>query len=223
MIQWSPNSKSKQCRAISGRPNLDLFLRKREFSNHLNWIPPQVGEAQLVSPFPTGDHHRPACKESDPTSTYQSSSVETFFSQILDGPRIASVAAFGPLLDWRIVCWLDGCHQSRPRELMMLGCLCHFCWFKSVQAPAPAIFELYYPVALILPFIYHGPWVGCCWSEPLIRKALRQPLENIAGHRGVSLVPDSVDSQISTSMLMDPWRRRDWFDLEVKLWPKRLV
>jgi len=126
--------------------------------------------------------------------------VELFFSQILDGLSIASVlllAATG----LAIVFGLMGVINLAHGELMMLGAYVTFVVQNLFKPLGPAIFELYYPVALILAFIITA-MVGVLLERTLIRKLYGRPLETLLATWGVSLVLIQLIRSISTSMLI---------------------
>ncbi|APD48037.1 branched-chain amino acid ABC transporter permease [Synechococcus sp. CS-602] len=126
--------------------------------------------------------------------------MELFFSQILDGLSIASVlllAATG----LAIVFGLMGVINLAHGELMMLGAYVTFVVQNLFKPLGPAIFELYYPVALILAFIITA-MVGVLLERTLIRKLYGRPLETLLATWGVSLVLIQLIRSISTSMLI---------------------
>jgi len=126
--------------------------------------------------------------------------VELFFSQILDGLSIASVlllAATG----LAIVFGLMGVINLAHGELMMLGAYVTFVVQNLFKPLGPAIFELYYPVALVVSFIVTA-MVGVLLERTLIRKLYGRPLETLLATWGVSLVLIQLIRSISTSMLI---------------------
>lgn len=126
--------------------------------------------------------------------------MELFFSQILDGLSIASVlllAATG----LAIVFGLMGVINLAHGELMMLGAYVTFVVQNLFKPLGPAIFELYYPVALVVSFIVTA-MVGVLLERTLIRKLYGRPLETLLATWGVSLVLIQLIRSISTSMLI---------------------
>lgn len=126
--------------------------------------------------------------------------LELFFSQILDGLSIASVlllAATG----LAIVFGLMGVINLAHGEFMMLGAYVTFVVQSVFRPMGGIIFELYYPVALVLSFVFTA-LVGVLLERTLIRKLYGRPLETLLATWGVSLILIQLIRSISTSMLL---------------------
>ena len=127
-------------------------------------------------------------------------SLELFFSQVLDGLSIGSVlllAATG----LSIVFGLMGVINLAHGELMMLGAYVTFVIQSIFKPMGEGIFQLYFPVALLLSFIVTA-LVGILLERVLIRKLYGRPLETLLATWGVSLVLIQLIRSISTAMLL---------------------
>jgi urea transport system permease protein len=126
--------------------------------------------------------------------------VELFFSQILDGLSIGSVlllAATG----LAIVFGLMGVINLAHGEFMMLGAYVTFV-VQGLFKPLPGfLFELYFPVALVLAFLVTALF-GALLERTLIRRLYGRPLETLLATWGVSLVLIQLVRSISTAMLL---------------------
>lgn len=126
--------------------------------------------------------------------------VELFFSQILDGLSIGSVlllAATG----LSIVFGLMGVINLAHGELMMLGAYVTFVVQSLFKPMGGVIFELYFPVALVLSFVVTA-LVGVLLERTLIRQLYGRPLETLLATWGVSLILIQLVRSISTAMLL---------------------
>jgi urea transport system permease protein len=126
--------------------------------------------------------------------------VELFFSQILDGLSIASVlllAATG----LAIVFGLMGVINLAHGEFMMLGAYVTFVVQNLFKPMGGILFELYFPVALVLSFIVTA-LVGVLLERTLIRKLYGRPLETLLATWGVSLILIQLVRSVSTAMLL---------------------
>ncbi len=126
--------------------------------------------------------------------------MELFFSQILDGLSIGSVlllAATG----LSIVFGLMGVINLAHGELMMLGAYVTFVVQSLFKPMGGVIFELYFPVALVLSFIVTA-LVGVLLERTLIRQLYGRPLETLLATWGVSLILIQLVRSISTAMLL---------------------
>jgi len=82
----------------------------------------------------------------------------------------------------------------------MIWCLVTFVVQNLFQAPGPAIFELYYPVAFILASLSRHGWV--LLERNLTHESLlRRPLETLLANLGVSLVLIQLIRSILNVML----------------------
>jgi urea transport system permease protein len=126
--------------------------------------------------------------------------LELFFSQILDGLSIGSVlllAATG----LAIVFGLMGVINLAHGEFMMIGAYVTFV-VQSLFKPLPGLlFELYFPVALVLAFLVTA-LIGALLERTLIRRLYGRPLETLLATWGVSLVLIQLIRSISTAMLL---------------------
>ncbi|MFN7898077.1 MAG: ABC transporter permease subunit [Synechococcaceae cyanobacterium] len=126
--------------------------------------------------------------------------MELFFSQILDGLSIASVlllAATG----LAIVFGLMGVINLAHGEFMMIGAYVTFV-VQGLFKPLPGfLFELYFPVALVLSFLITAV-IGAVLERTLIRRLYGRPLETLLATWGVSLVLIQLIRSISTAMLI---------------------
>lgn len=128
------------------------------------------------------------------------SALELFFSQILDGLSIGSVlllAATG----LAIVFGLMGVINLAHGEFMMLGAYVTFVVQSVFKPIGGVIFELYFPVALVLSFLVTAIF-GVLLERTLIRQLYGRPLETLLATWGVSLVLIQLIRSISTSMLI---------------------
>ncbi|MCS5690905.1 branched-chain amino acid ABC transporter permease [Cyanobium sp. FGCU-6] len=126
--------------------------------------------------------------------------MELFFSQILDGLSIGSVlllAATG----LAIVFGLMGVINLAHGEFMMLGAYVTFVVQSVFKPIGGVIFELYFPVALVLSFLVTAIF-GVLLERTLIRQLYGRPLETLLATWGVSLVLIQLIRSISTSMLI---------------------
>lgn len=126
--------------------------------------------------------------------------MELFFSQILDGLSIASVlllAATG----LAIVFGLMGVINLAHGEFMMLGAYVTFVVQNLFKPMGGILFELYFPVALVLSFIVTA-LVGVLLERTLIRKLYGRPLETLLATWGVSLILIQLVRSVSTAMLL---------------------
>ncbi len=126
--------------------------------------------------------------------------MELFFSQILDGLSIGSVlllAATG----LAIVFGLMGVINLAHGELMMLGAYVTYVVQSIFRPMGGIVFELYYPVALVLSFVVTA-LVGVLLERTLIRKLYGRPLETLLATWGVSLILIQLIRSISTAMLL---------------------
>ena len=126
--------------------------------------------------------------------------MELFFSQILDGLSIASVlllAATG----LAIVFGLMGVINLAHGEFMMLGAYVTFVVQNLFKPMGGIIFELYFPVALVLSFIVTA-LVGVLLERTLIRRLYGRPLETLLATWGVSLILIQLVRSVSTAMLL---------------------
>ncbi len=126
--------------------------------------------------------------------------MELFFSQILDGLSIASVlllAATG----LAIVFGLMGVINLAHGEFMMLGAYVTFV-VQGLFKPLPGfLFELYFPVALLISFLVTALF-GALLERTLIRRLYGRPLETLLATWGVSLVLIQLVRSVSTAMLI---------------------
>lgn len=126
--------------------------------------------------------------------------MELVFSQILDGLSIGSVlllAATG----LSIVFGLMGVINLAHGELMMLGAYVAFVVQSLFKPMGGVIFELYFPVALVLSFVVTA-LVGVLLERTLIRQLYGRPLETLLATWGVSLILIQLVRSISTAMLL---------------------
>jgi urea transport system permease protein len=126
--------------------------------------------------------------------------LELFFSQILDGLSIGSVlllAATG----LAIVFGLMGVINLAHGELMMLGAYVTYVVQSAFRPMGGVIFELYYPLALVLSFVVTA-LVGVILERTLIRQLYGRPLETLLATWGVSLILIQLIRSISTAMLL---------------------
>ena len=126
--------------------------------------------------------------------------MELFFSQILDGLSIASVlllAATG----LAIVFGLMGVINLAHGEFMMLGAYVTFVVQNLFKPMGGIIFELYFPVALVLSFIVTA-MIGVLMERTLIRKLYGRPLETLLATWGVSLILIQLVRSVSTAMML---------------------
>ncbi len=126
--------------------------------------------------------------------------MELFFSQILDGLSIASVlllAATG----LAIVFGLMGVINLAHGELMMLGAYVTYVIQTLFRPMGAFVFELYYPVALVLSFVVTA-LAGVLLERTLIRKLYGRPLETLLATWGVSLILIQLIRSVSTAMLI---------------------
>ncbi len=126
--------------------------------------------------------------------------MELFFSQILDGLSIGSVlllAATG----LAIVFGLMGVINLAHGELMMLGAYVTYVVQSVFRPMGGMIFELYYPVALVLSFVVTA-LVGVLLERTLIRKLYGRPLETLLATWGVSLILIQLIRSVSTAMTL---------------------
>jgi urea transport system permease protein len=126
--------------------------------------------------------------------------LELFFSQILDGLSIGSVlllAATG----LAIVFGLMGVINLAHGELMMLGAYVTYVVQSVFRPMGGIIFELYYPVALVLSFVVTA-LVGVLLERTLIRKLYGRPLETLLATWGVSLILIQLIRSVSTAMTL---------------------
>ncbi len=126
--------------------------------------------------------------------------MELFFSQILDGLSIASVlllAATG----LAIVFGLMGVINLAHGEFMMLGAYVTFVVQNLFKPMGGILFELYFPVALVLSFIVTA-LVGVLLERTLIRRLYGRPLETLLATWGVSLILIQLVRSVSTAMLL---------------------
>jgi len=94
----------------------------------------------------------------------------------------------------------------------MLGAYVTFVVQNLFKPLGPAIFELYYPVALILAFIITA-MVGVFAGANPDQKAATAGLLKHCWPPGGQLGADSVDSQhLNVHADWHPGGRRDWFD-----------
>ena len=99
--------------------------------------------------------------------------MELFFSQVLDGLSIGSVlllAATG----LAIVFGLMGVINLAHGELMMLGAYVTFVVQNAFKPMGGIVFELYFPVALVLSFFVTA-LVGVLLERTLIRRLYGRP------------------------------------------------
>lgn len=126
--------------------------------------------------------------------------MELFFSQILDGLSIASVlllAATG----LAIVFGLMGVINLAHGEFMMLGAYVTFVVQNLFKPMGGILFELYFPVALVLSFIVTA-LIGVLMERTLIRKLYGRPLETLLATWGVSLILIQLVRSVSTAMML---------------------
>jgi urea transport system permease protein len=126
--------------------------------------------------------------------------LELFFSQILDGLSIGSVlllAATG----LAIVFGLMGVINLAHGEFMMLGAYVTYVVQSGFKPMGGVIFELYFPISLILSFIVSG-LVGVLLERTLIRQLYGRPLETLLATWGVSLILIQLIRSISTAMML---------------------
>ena len=126
--------------------------------------------------------------------------MELFFSQILDGLSIASVlllAATG----LAIVFGLMGVINLAHGEFMMLGAYVTFVVQNLFKPMGGILFELYFPVALVLSFIVTA-LVGVLLERTLIRRLYGRPLETLLATWGVSLILIQLVRSVSTAMML---------------------
>lgn len=126
--------------------------------------------------------------------------MELFFSQVLDGLSIGSVlllAATG----LAIVFGLMGVINLAHGELMMLGAYVTFVVQNVFKPMGGIVFELYFPVALVLSFLVTA-LVGVLLERTLIRRLYGRPLETLLATWGVSLILIQLVRSVSTAMLL---------------------
>jgi urea transport system permease protein len=126
--------------------------------------------------------------------------VELFFSQVLDGLSIGSVlllAATG----LAIVFGLMGVINLAHGELMMLGAYVTFVVQNLFKPMGGIVFELYFPVALVLSFFVTAI-VGVLLERTLIRRLYGRPLETLLATWGVSLILIQLVRSVSTAMVL---------------------
>jgi urea transport system permease protein len=126
--------------------------------------------------------------------------VELFFSQVLDGLSIGSVlllAATG----LAIVFGLMGVINLAHGELMMLGAYVTFVVQNLFKPMGGIVFELYFPVALVLSFFVTA-LVGVLLERTLIRRLYGRPLETLLATWGVSLILIQLVRSVSTAMVL---------------------
>jgi urea transport system permease protein len=126
--------------------------------------------------------------------------VELFFSQVLDGLSIGSVlllAATG----LAIVFGLMGVINLAHGELMMLGAYVTFVVQNVFKPMGGIVFELYFPVALVLSFFVTA-LVGVLLERTLIRRLYGRPLETLLATWGVSLILIQLVRSVSTAMVL---------------------
>jgi urea transport system permease protein len=126
--------------------------------------------------------------------------VELFFSQVLDGLSIGSVlllAATG----LAIVFGLMGVINLAHGELMMLGAYVTFVVQNLFKPMGGIVFELYFPVALVLSFFVTA-LVGVLLERTLIRRLYGRPLETLLATWGVSLILIQLVRSVSSAMVL---------------------
>lgn len=126
--------------------------------------------------------------------------MELFFSQILDGLSIGSVlllAATG----LAIVFGLMGVINLAHGEFMMLGAYVTYVVQSALKPIGGVIFELYFPVSLVLAFIVTG-LIGVLLERTLIRQLYGRPLETLLATWGVSLILIQLIRSVSTAMML---------------------
>lgn len=126
--------------------------------------------------------------------------MELFFSQVLDGLSIGSVlllAATG----LAIVFGLMGVINLAHGELMMLGAYVTFVVQNLFKPMGGIVFELYFPVALVLSFFVTA-LVGVLLERTLIRRLYGRPLETLLATWGVSLILIQLVRSVSTAMVL---------------------
>ncbi len=126
--------------------------------------------------------------------------MELFFSQILDGLSIGSVlllAATG----LAIVFGLMGVINLAHGEFMMLGAYVTFVVQNLFKPLGGVVFQLYFPVALVLSFVVTA-LIGVLLERTLIRRLYGRPLETLLATWGVSLILIQLIRSISTAMLL---------------------
>ena len=126
--------------------------------------------------------------------------MELFFSQVLDGLSIGSVlllAATG----LAIVFGLMGVINLAHGELMMLGAYVTFVVQNAFKPMGGIVFELYFPVALVLSFFVTA-LVGVLLERTLIRRLYGRPLETLLATWGVSLILIQLVRSVSTAMVL---------------------
>lgn len=126
--------------------------------------------------------------------------MELFFSQILDGLSIGSVlllAATG----LAIVFGLMGVINLAHGEFMMLGAYVTYVVQSAFKPMGGVIFELYFPVSLVLAFIVTG-LIGVLLERTLIRQLYGRPLETLLATWGVSLILIQLIRSVSTAMML---------------------
>ena len=126
--------------------------------------------------------------------------MELFFSQVLDGLSIGSVlllAATG----LAIVFGLMGVINLAHGELMMLGAYVTFVVQNVFKPMGGIVFELYFPVALVLSFFVTA-LVGVLLERTLIRRLYGRPLETLLATWGVSLILIQLVRSVSTAMVL---------------------
>ena len=126
--------------------------------------------------------------------------MELFFSQVLDGLSIGSVlllAATG----LAIVFGLMGVINLAHGELMMLGAYVTVVVQNLFKPMGGIVFELYFPVALVLSFFVTA-LVGVLLERTLIRRLYGRPLETLLATWGVSLILIQLVRSVSTAMVL---------------------
>ena len=126
--------------------------------------------------------------------------MELFFSQVLDGLSIGSVlllAATG----LAIVFGLMGVINLAHGELMMLGAYVTFVVQNLFKPMGGIVFELYFPVALVLSFFVTA-LVGVLLERTLIRRLYGRPLETLLATWGVSLILIQLVRSVSSAMVL---------------------
>ena len=100
-----------------------------------------------------------------------------------------------------IVFGLMGVINLAHGEFMMLGAYVTYVVQSGFKPMGGVIFELYFPISLILSFIVSG-LVGVLLERTLIRQLYGRPLETLLATWGVSLILIQLIRSISTAMML---------------------
>ena len=126
--------------------------------------------------------------------------MELFFSQILDGLSIGSVLLLSAT-GLAIVFGLMGVINLAHGEFMMIGAYVTYVVQSAFKPMGGVIFELYFPVSLVLAFIVTA-LIGVLLERTLIRQLYGRPLETLLATWGVSLILIQLVRSVSTAMML---------------------